>query len=181
MDGQTKLHRGRYHFAKGYVEPEDRVLDLACGKGYGTAIIASTAFWIKGIDIDAEQIKWNQENIVGDNIEFIAGDLEEMELPRAEIACMFEGLEHLYDPKEFVEKLKRSVDKWIIMSIPFGVEKLIKVNGRPQSDLDSTHHNVFGKPEDLDDLIVDEDWTKFFSFTLGVTYIVAYYNKNYEP
>jgi SAM-dependent methyltransferase len=181
MDGNVKLHRARYHFAKGYVEPEDRVLDLGAGKGYGSKILSTTAFWVKGIDMDAEQIEANKKNIVLDNVEFIAGNLEEIELPRAEIACMFEVLEHLYDPKKFVEKLKRSVDRWIIMSVPFACEKLIEVDGQMQADLDSTHHFVFPTKESLNELIVDDDWEVFFSFNIGVTYIVAFYNKNYEP
>jgi hypothetical protein len=50
-----------------------------------------------------------------------------------------------------------------------------------QADLDSTHHFVFPTKESLDELIVDDDWEVFFGFNIGVTYIVAYYNKNYEP
>lgn len=178
MDGQTKLHRFRYHFGRGYVVPGDRVLDLGCGQGYGTEMIAEVAGKVIGIDIDEIQILANQNRGGRENIEYIHGDLENIELPKADVSVQFENLEHLYDPPTFAKKLKSKIKKFIIVSVPFGCEKLIEVDGDVQADLDSTHHYTFDRPDDVDKLFIYNDWDKYYSLIQGVTYIAVYYNKN---
>ena len=41
-----------YYLARGFIEAEDRVLDLYCENGFGTAILADRAFYILGVDYD---------------------------------------------------------------------------------------------------------------------------------
>ena len=175
MDGQTKLHRFRYRLGAGYVRPGDRVLDLGCGTGYGSEIIASITDKVTGIDIDVPQIEFNKTKLP--HINFIADDLETMDLPEADVAVQFENLEHLYAPDVFAKKLKAVIKKFIVVSVPCGAEKLIEVDGDIQAEHDSTHHAVFDRQEDLDKLFIDEKWDKFYGFQVGVTYIVAFYNK----
>ena len=44
-------HAARYIFALRFVEKK-RVLDIACGTGYGIAILKSTAKHVTGVDVD---------------------------------------------------------------------------------------------------------------------------------
>ena len=48
-------HWHRYAFAQRFAAGK-RVLDAACGEGYGTAMLAGTAAQAVGIDIDAASI-----------------------------------------------------------------------------------------------------------------------------
>ena len=48
-------HWHRYAFARRYVTGK-RVLDAACGEGYGSALLAGLAAQVTGIDIDAAAI-----------------------------------------------------------------------------------------------------------------------------
>lgn len=178
MSGAVLLHRFRYHIGAGFVSPSDMVIDAACGQAYGTLLLSNKADHVFGIDIEESQIEANQDKYNGKNITFIAGNLEEIDLPDCDVACSFETIEHLYKPELFIKKLKNVTKKYIIASVPFGCEKLIEVDGDIQADLDSTHHSVFGSPLELDMMFIDKKWKKFYGFTTGVTYICAYYNKD---
>ncbi|MCK9370342.1 class I SAM-dependent methyltransferase [Candidatus Dojkabacteria bacterium] len=180
LDGQQKLHLFRYFLGRGFITPQDIVLDLGCGSGYGTEIIADVAKSVIGIDIDEPEVLGALKN-KKDNVEYYVKNLEEWNIPKADVSVQFENLEHLYNPERFAKKLKESIKKFIILSVPMGCEKLIDVNGDIQADLDSTHHAVFDNPFEVDRLFVDDNWRQFFSFKLGVTYISIYYNSdNYE-
>jgi ubiquinone/menaquinone biosynthesis C-methylase UbiE len=48
-------HWHRYHFAARWCQGK-RVLDVACGEGYGTALLARRAAHVTGADISAEAI-----------------------------------------------------------------------------------------------------------------------------
>jgi len=176
MDSLTRLHRFRYHLAKGFIDVGDIVLDLGCGTGYGTKILSEVALKVIGVDIDEENIRGDVLNNNGDNIEYLCKDLEKWDIPECDVAVQFENLEHLYNPKKFVDRLKNKVDKYVVLSVPVGCEKLIEVNGKLQADLDLTHHSVFDTPEELDNLFLDDKWRKFYSFRSGIIYIAVYYN-----
>lgn len=175
MDGRTLLHRFRYHLGSGFVTPEDTVLDVACGTGYGSDIIAQKAKKVIGIDKEKSNI-YDPDHKHEKNIEFICADLETYDLPPCDVACSFESIEHLYKPYDFIQKLKKATKKYIITSVPVGCEKLIVVNGDVQADLDSEHHSVFSTPNELDVMFVDQIWQQMIGFRLGVTYIAVYYN-----
>jgi SAM-dependent methyltransferase len=177
MDGRTLLHRFRYHLGRGYVTPEDEVIECGCGTGYGTEILSEVAKYVTGYDMENSNIYVCNLKHKRDNNEFIEANLEEHELKPADIATSFEVIEHLYEPAKFVTKLKKLIRKFIIVSVPIG-ETLIEVDGKPEVRGDSTHHNVYPTPEHLDALFLDEDWGRFYGFRSGVTYMAVYYNRN---
>jgi 2-polyprenyl-3-methyl-5-hydroxy-6-metoxy-1,4-benzoquinol methylase len=177
MDGRELLHRFRYHLGRGFVSPGDVVLDAGCGTGYGSELLSQVAKKVIAIDIDEPQILYNKDKWNKDNIEFISCNMEEWDIPEVDVAVAFETIEHTYNPANFVKKLKGSVKKHIIVSVPIG-ETLIDVNGDKQASGDSTHHSVFPAPEHLDALFIDDNWRKFFYVITGVTYIAVYHNLN---
>jgi 2-polyprenyl-3-methyl-5-hydroxy-6-metoxy-1,4-benzoquinol methylase len=49
-------HLYRYYFALHFVK-DKKVLDLACGEGYGSYILSKSAEYVTGLDIDEKTIK----------------------------------------------------------------------------------------------------------------------------
>ena len=93
-------HRQRYEYAAGLCSGR-RVLDLCCGSGYGSAILAAGAQSVVGVDNDAATVETarvtvgdeipNLEFELADAVAFLAGDIA----ARFEVVVCFEGLEHL--------------------------------------------------------------------------------------
>src|SRR5436190_10605249 len=54
-------HWHRYAFARRFVAGK-RVLDVACGEGYGSALLAQVAATVTGIDIDAAAVAHARES-----------------------------------------------------------------------------------------------------------------------
>ena len=177
MDGRTKLHRFRYHLGRGFITPEDRVLELGCGTGYGTEILSEVARFVTGYDMEKANIHTCNLKHKRKNNKFILTNLETAKLKDADVATSFEVIEHLYEPDVFVQKIKTKIKKFIVVSVPIG-ETLIKVDGKVEIKGDSTHHYAFPSPVHLDEMFIDEDWDRLYGFRSGVTYMAVYYNKN---
>lgn len=180
MDGRIRFHRFRYHLARGFVEPKDKVLDLGCGTAYGTDILSETAKKVIGVDFEQSNINCAVEKHKQANNEFVLADLEKWTIPDCDVAVQFENLEHLYKPKKFVARLKKKVRKFIVASVPLGQE-IVMVNGDPQEKGDSTHHSAFATPEAFKELFIDKNWKEFWSFRDGVTFIAIFYNIHAIP
>jgi len=177
MDANTRFHRFRYYLAKGFVDVGDNVIDFGCGTAYGSKILSEVALHVLGVDFAQSNIDYARLIHPCDNVDYICEDIEKWDLPECDVAVQFENLEHLYNPKAFVEKLKEKTSKFIIMSTPVAVEKLITVNGDVQADLDSEHHSVFDSPDVVRSLYLDKDWKEFWSMRDGVTFIAIFYKK----
>ncbi|WP_249011635.1 class I SAM-dependent methyltransferase [Conexibacter sp. DBS9H8] len=96
-------HRHRYRFAAGFAAGQT-VLDLCCGSGYGSAILAETAAEVTGVDADVATIETARRTVAATrpNVRFEAADaLAYLRGPAAaavpELIVCFEGLEHLPD------------------------------------------------------------------------------------
>ena len=176
MDGSTRFHRFRYHVGRGFVSAGDRVLDVGSGKGYGGEMMSDIASAVLGIELEQDEVDFANKNRGKFNLSFIQGNLEEMILPECDVATAFEIIEHLYEPKQFIDKLKSVTKKYIIFSVPLG-QKLVE--GKQEVEQDSTHHSVFSEAETIMEMFVDDDWKEFVRYQQGAAFIGVVYNNNF--
>jgi ubiquinone/menaquinone biosynthesis C-methylase UbiE len=90
-------HCHRYAFARRFVAGR-RVLDAACGEGYGAALLASVAQTTVGIDIDASVVAEARVRYrAHGNLLFGAASVTRLPLPDASVDAVvsFETIEHL--------------------------------------------------------------------------------------
>lgn len=119
-------HLARYHFARQFVKGK-RVLDAACGAGYGSAMLAETAGSVIGIDISKEAVGYARSNYAaaaaaGAEIDFSEGDCLALPLNdhSVDVAVAFEIVEHIKDASGFLRELRRVLrpDGVLILSTP---------------------------------------------------------------
>lgn len=90
-----------------------RVLDIACGEGYGSALLAAWgAREVIGIDISADAIESAKRNFAQPAIRFLSGDAVHANClpsdePPFDLIISFETIEHLADPETFLHTLRR--------------------------------------------------------------------------
>jgi 2-polyprenyl-3-methyl-5-hydroxy-6-metoxy-1,4-benzoquinol methylase len=120
-------HRHRYAFAAELCAGT-RVLDLCCGSGYGTAILAAQAKEVVGVDRDAATIDTAQATIgrelhnasfeLADAVPYLEGELP----ARYDAIVCFEGLEHLAALDRALELLRAHTMRGVrlIASVPNG-------------------------------------------------------------
>ena len=102
-------HMARYEFAVPHVRGP-RVLDVACGTGYGAHHLAGNgAEQVEGVDIEASVVAAAKATFRLPNLRFRAGSI--LELPFADghfgaVTC-FETLEHVDDPALALAEMHR--------------------------------------------------------------------------
>ena len=117
-------HLARYRFAQTHVRGQ-RVLDIACGVGYGTALLARAgAVSAIGIDVDAQSIAYAEEHYGGKpNVLFIqapASRLMQVAPGPCDVCVSFETIEHLEHPEQFLKDVAALLvpDGLLIISTP---------------------------------------------------------------
>lgn len=66
-------HMHRYALCREFVHGR-RVLDLACGSGYGTSILGAASAKVTGVDANSEAIRAARKAYGAKNVEFLVGD-----------------------------------------------------------------------------------------------------------
>ncbi len=101
-------HWHRYAFVAPVVRGL-RVLDAACGEGYGSFLLAHAAARVTGVDISADAVAHARERYPRDNLEFIHGSVTELPLPDASVDAIvsFETIEHLAAQREMLAEFRR--------------------------------------------------------------------------
>jgi SAM-dependent methyltransferase len=97
------LHLARYEFAAKHLRP-GRVLDLACGVGYGTKLLAErSGNPVLGADLSREAIEYARSRYQGPGIEFRVADAMTFADPAGfDSIVSLETVEHLPDPHGFL-------------------------------------------------------------------------------
>ncbi len=90
-------HVHRYAFARRFAEGR-RVLDAACGEGYGSALLAEVAVEVTGVDLNAATIAHARSTYAAArNLRFLEGSITALSLPpgSVDLVVSFETIEHL--------------------------------------------------------------------------------------
>jgi glycosyltransferase involved in cell wall biosynthesis/ubiquinone/menaquinone biosynthesis C-methylase UbiE len=109
IGGSIELeHLHRYYLALEFARGR-RVLDIASGEGYGSAILATAAGHVVGVDISAEAVAHAAAKYRRDNLEFRTGSCAAIPLPDGsiDVAVSFETIEHHAEHHEMMRELKR--------------------------------------------------------------------------
>jgi len=127
-DAEKRLHLERYEYAAQILTGR-RVLDCACGMGYGTAILWAAGRFVVGKDLDPEAIRLAQ--LLYPDCFFFIGDIYTLPMEHYDALACFETLEHLEDPENVIQKLPASLTT-IIASVP--IIPTVGINPAHRSD-----------------------------------------------
>jgi ubiquinone/menaquinone biosynthesis C-methylase UbiE len=114
-------HLHRYAIAT-KIAMHKKVLDVACGEGYGANLLAETAASIDGVDNSTEIIKRAKDKYKKQNLQFSVADVSRLPFPenQFDVVVSFETLEHVQDHDKMLGEIKRVLhqDGILIISTP---------------------------------------------------------------
>ncbi len=115
-------HWHRYAFALRFAAGK-RVLDAACGEGYGSALLAHVADEVVGVDLDAKAVAHARVRYADvDRLVFEQSDAASLSFPerRFDLVVSFETLEHLHAQEQLVAGFARVLkdDGLLLISSP---------------------------------------------------------------
>jgi SAM-dependent methyltransferase len=103
-----RRHQVAYEFALPFVDGRT-VLEVGCGEGYGTSMLATSAAQVIGIDYDALTIAHARAAYVAPH--FIRGNLAALPIASAsvDVLATLQVIEHVWNHREFVGECLRVV------------------------------------------------------------------------
>lgn len=101
-------HYHRYFFAQRLARGKV-VLDLGCGEGYGSSLLAEVAERVTGIDLSAEAVEHARTRYPRTNLKFQVGDCRKTGLPdhQFDLVVCFEMIEHIAEHEELLSEVGR--------------------------------------------------------------------------
>ncbi|MDP9132684.1 MAG: class I SAM-dependent methyltransferase [Nitrospirota bacterium] len=132
MQGTIALeHLHRYAMAKDFAAGKI-VLDIACGEGYGSAVLAGVAARVYGVDIAPDAIAHAKTKYQRPNMEFLTGRCADIPLAdgNVDLVVSFETIEHHTEHEEMFAEIKRVLRPGglMIMSSPDKLEYTERAN-----------------------------------------------------
>ena len=122
ISGQIAFeHLHRYYLAREYASGL-RVLDVACGEGYGSSIVAPVAKAVVGVDISRESVEHAQRKYPSENLSFVEASAADLPFGDNEfdLVMSFETIEHHDLHEEMMSEIRRVLkpDGMLIISSP---------------------------------------------------------------
>jgi 2-polyprenyl-3-methyl-5-hydroxy-6-metoxy-1,4-benzoquinol methylase len=98
-----------------------RIIDMACGEGYGTGVLAQRAAAVVGVDANPEAHEHARLRYTGANVRFARDLVETFDEP-ADAVVFLQTIEHVQNPDEVLERFKRlvadSASPCVVVSTP---------------------------------------------------------------
>ena len=115
-----QCHVSRYEFALKYLNQNDKVIDIACGTGWGSKILSEKCHSIIGVDISNDAIKFAKQNYLTNNSKFILSDFFKFSV-KGDVVVSFETLEHIkaVSFEVILHKILSLTNHRIIGSVPY--------------------------------------------------------------
>src|SRR5215213_2261656 len=114
-------HYHRYLLALPFAKGK-RVLDLASGEGYGTALLASVAAGATGIEKDPQAVTHAVSHYIRGNLKFIQGSILDVPVQDQvfDLITCFEAIEHVAEQEKVLDEALRLLgdDGLLIISTP---------------------------------------------------------------
>lgn len=171
----VELHKQRYQIAANYVK-DKRVLDIACGVGYGSQMLRlAGAKMVIGVDIAPEVITYAQQYYQMPGIEFICAPAEDYHSSELfEVIVSFETIEHLREPSKFLAHLHNLLvpGGYLLLSVPLGETRHI----------DPYHLQAFTETDIrlmLEEIGFVEDFTQIEPWFMPSREVLAMLKSNY--
>ncbi|ACB85833.1 class I SAM-dependent methyltransferase [Natranaerobius thermophilus] len=125
-NGTLLEHIARYELSKKF--STGRVLDIACGVGYGSKILASSqkVREVLGVDLCPETIEYARNHYNNPKVSYRIGDTLDETLPEKlgtfDCVVSLETMEHVEDEAQYLANMYRLTEPGglIIISTPFG-------------------------------------------------------------
>jgi SAM-dependent methyltransferase len=118
---RRQFHLARYEFALERCR-DKRVLDGACGTGYGSALLGGAAESVVGIDCARDAITYAAANYSAPNVAFQTSFVESTPFPDEafDVVVSFETVEHTLCPRAHLMEIARLLDPggMAIVSVP---------------------------------------------------------------
>lgn len=115
-------HLHRYHEALKLATPAARVLDIACGSGFGSLILAQHGFRVTGADLSEETVAACRRNFSHPELRFEAADASALPYTNEsfDMIVSFETIEHSTRYREMLTEFRRvlSKDGLLVLSTP---------------------------------------------------------------
>jgi SAM-dependent methyltransferase len=164
-------HISRYAFAKSSITSLEplKILDAACGVGYGSHYLSSNSIWdIKAIDRSKEALKIAEKNFKGQNISFMEDDCHTLAKVSTfapfDVIVSFETLEHLPKPASFIKNCFTNLKSGgrLIISTPNQIVS-------SPNELSWEFHEKEYTPIELHELLAEEGFSNIIIYGQKVT------------
>lgn len=146
-----ELHLARYRFAREHLHGV-RILDIACGVGYGTALLRQTAGIesVVGVDVDAGVIARASERYGSDGVTFVCADARTYGVRASfDSVVSLETLEHVEGPDAFLAHLVSLVRPGGILVVSVPVTPSVDGNPHHRTDFSVRSFRQLGRRSGL--------------------------------
>lgn len=138
-------HLERYNFALQYVNNK-RVLDIACGSGFGSYLLAykGNADEVVGVDLDQNAIRYGNYRHHHPKVTRIHGDAcKYKNSNQFETIISFETIEHVPDYQSFLHNLNDNLasNGVLIISTPIRKQTIIKPSHNPFHEIEWSYYD----------------------------------------
>ncbi len=128
-------HIHRYLLAQQHVKGL-KVLDLACGEGYGSWFLSQTASNVVGLDISLDAITHAKTKYTQSNLHFCVGSI--LDIPESihdhyDVIICFEALEHVAEQAQLLQQIQKNLKPNGLLMISTPNKPVYSENGTRQN------------------------------------------------